>query len=76
MDELEQQTREVLAGDPVTQDIFPFQVGACLCKDSDHPVAMPSVQACFAPGRSHHLAADRVCQHYGGSRSSADAESH
>lgn len=25
MDELEQQTREVLAGEPVTQDIFPFQ---------------------------------------------------
>lgn len=30
MDELEQQTREVLAGKPVTQDIFPFQVGALL----------------------------------------------
>ena len=26
MDELEQQTREVLAGDPVTKNIFPFQV--------------------------------------------------
>ncbi len=27
MDELEQQSREVLAGEPVTKDIFPFQVG-------------------------------------------------
>ena len=26
MDELEQQTRESLAGDPVTMNIFPFQV--------------------------------------------------
>jgi len=26
MDELEQQTREVLAGQPVTTEIFPFQV--------------------------------------------------
>ena len=25
MDELEQQTREVLAGEPVTTNIFPFQ---------------------------------------------------
>ncbi len=27
MDELEQQTREVLEGKPPTQNIFPFQVG-------------------------------------------------
>ena len=27
MDELEQQTREVLDGKPPTQNIFPFQVG-------------------------------------------------
>lgn len=26
MDELEQQTRESLAGEPITMDIFPFQV--------------------------------------------------
>ena len=29
MDELEQQTREVLEGKPPTQNIFPFQVQTC-----------------------------------------------
>ena len=39
MDELVQQTREVLAGEPVTTNIFPFQV----CRRKKHLNKYPNV---------------------------------